>query len=201
MILLQARCWTRFHCFCDRFVALNSPAGGFRCCGLWVSNVAGVKTSGVSASLETGTSGLALTIGDTSAIRVVKTSCVRCFGERSATVASNTHLATPIILSHAPPVCKAWGGLNSHSQPSFSRYFLTGLASEGFSTAWSLLHAPTKLVPQSERGWMTGPLMARNLRSASIKLEVSVDSMTSMCTARVFFSYSPQAVGEVSCLR
>ena len=32
---------------------------------------------------------------------------------------------------------------------------------------------------------MTGPLIARNLRNALIKLEVSIDSMTSMCTARI----------------
>ena len=80
-------------------------------------------------------SGLALTIADTSAIRVVKTSCVRFFGETAANMASNIRLATPITLSHAPPVCEAWDELNSHSQPSFSRYLLTGLASEGFSTA------------------------------------------------------------------
>ena len=78
---------------------------------------------------------MALMIPDTSAIRVVKTSCVRCFGETSANMASNTRLVTPIILSHAPPVCDAWGGLNSHPQPSFSRYHLTGLASDRFSTA------------------------------------------------------------------
>ena len=97
-----------------------------------------VKTSSASGSLETGTSGLALMIADTSAIRVVKTLCVRCFCETSANMASNTRLATPIILSHAPPVCDAGGGggeLNSHSKPSFSRYLLTGLASDGFSTA------------------------------------------------------------------
>ena len=41
----------------DRFSALNFPAGGFRCCGLWVSNFAGVKTSSASGLLETGTSG------------------------------------------------------------------------------------------------------------------------------------------------
>ena len=40
-------------------------------------------------------------------------------------------------------------------------------------------------MPQSEGSWMTGPLIARNLRRALIKLEISMDSVTSMCTARV----------------
>jgi len=40
-------------------------------------------------------------------------------------------------------------------------------------------------MPQLERSWMTGPRKARNLRSASMKLEVSTDSINSMWMALV----------------
>ena len=34
--------------------------------------------------------------------------------------------------------------------------------------ALSSLHAPTKLVLQSEQSWMIGPLIARNLQSTAV---------------------------------
>ena len=42
-----------------------------------------------------------------------------------------------------------------------------------------------KLVPLSERSCVAGPRMARNLRSAFMKLEVSMDSINSMWIALV----------------
>ena len=116
-----ARCWTRFHCLLRRFLAMKSPGGGLNFCGFCVSSVAGVRISGASGSLDTGTSGLALTMTDTLAIKVVKTSWATYFDGTSARIASNTRLVFPIILSHAPPACQAWGGLKSHAQPSFKR--------------------------------------------------------------------------------
>ena len=91
---------------------MKSPAGGLNCCGFCVSSVAGVRTSGASGSLDTGTSGLALTMADTSAIKVVKTSWVKYFDGTSTSIASNTRLVTPIILSHAPPACEAYASVH-----------------------------------------------------------------------------------------
>ena len=86
-----------------------------------MSSVAGVRISGTSGSLDTGTSGLAFTIAETSVIRVVKTSCVRCLEGTSASTALSKRLITPIIRSQAPPAWDAWGGLKTHSHPSLSR--------------------------------------------------------------------------------
>ncbi len=47
----------------------------------------------------------------------------------------------------------------------------------------SSLQAPTKFVPLSERMSFTGPRIARNRLKALIKLDVSNDSISSMCTA------------------
>ena len=80
---------------------LKSPVGGLSCRGFWVNSIAAVRISGTSGSLDTGTRGLACTIAETSAIKVVKTSCVRCFEGTSARIASSIRLVTPIIRSHA----------------------------------------------------------------------------------------------------
>lgn len=45
--------------------------------------------------------------------------------------------------------------------------------------------AAMKLVPLSDRICLAGPLIAKNLRIALMQLEVSIDSMTSMCTPLV----------------
>lgn len=49
----------------------------------------------------------------------------------------------------------------------------------------SSLHAPKKLVPQSDLNCLTGPRMERNRRSALIKLEDYIVLITSMCMALV----------------
>ena len=69
-----------------------------------MSRVLGVRISGMSGSVGTGTKGLAFTIAVTSAIWVESTSCIRCAGLMSARVESSMHLVTPIMRSHTPPV-------------------------------------------------------------------------------------------------
>lgn len=48
-----------------------------------------------------------------------------------------------------------------------------------------LVCTPTKLVPQSERSCTAGPRKARKLRKALVKLEASIDSITSIWIALV----------------
>ena len=74
-----------------------------------------------------GGGGLALMI--VNALAVAKTWCVRCFGK------TFNNLALDIRLAHTRPVCDAWGGLNMHSQPFFSRCLISRLASDGFDTS------------------------------------------------------------------
>ncbi|MEE6522432.1 hypothetical protein FKM82_020980 [Ascaphus truei] len=59
------------------------------------------------------------------------------------------------------------------------------LSSTSLAFICNSLHAPMKLVPQSERICLTCPLIAKNLLKAFMKLDASIDSMTSMCMARV----------------
>ena len=87
--------------------------------------------------------------------------------------------------SHTPPAWELWGGLHCHLLPSDRRYLGTALMSDDVSTPPSSLTAPKKLEPQSERNCVTGPRMARNLRRALIKLELSINSITSIWIARV----------------
>lgn len=48
---------------------------------------------------------------------------------------------------------------------------------------FSSLHAPVKLVPQSDRIIVAGPRMAKNRRSALMKLDASIDSISSIWMA------------------
>ena len=62
-----------------------------------VSNVACDKGYGLSGSVDTGVSGLAFIMEENSAIKVCKTSWVRCL------MKSRVLRVIPIIRSHAPP--------------------------------------------------------------------------------------------------
>ncbi|MEE6499662.1 hypothetical protein FKM82_025183 [Ascaphus truei] len=74
---------------------------------------------------------------------------------------------------------------------SWSRKYLLILLS--LLSICNSLHAPTKLVPQSERICLTGPLTAKNLLRAFMKLEASIDSITSMCIARILMQVKSTA--------
>lgn len=73
--------------------------------------------------------------------------------------------ATPIIRSQDPPMCEECGGLNNQVHPLLARKLFN----------CSSLHAPTKLVPQSDLSCLTGPLTEMNLRRAQMKEEESID--------------------------
>ena len=103
----------------------------------------------------------------------------------STSIPSRIQQVTPIIRSQTPPACDEWGALKSQSQPSEAKYDWISLLSISLSEAWSSLYALTKLVPQSEQSCITGPHKARNLHNALIKLEESIDSISSMCMALV----------------
>ena len=150
----------------------------------WVSNIAGVSIKGESGSVEMGTRGLALIMAEISAMKVQRTSWERGCDPTCINMESSILLTTPIIRSQAPPMWDAWGGLNSHVQAWLLRYCCTSGSFAVLRNSNSLL-APMKFVPQSERSCLAGPRMAKNLRRALMQLEVSIDSITSMCTARV----------------
>ncbi len=148
----------------------------------WVRSMAGVSIRGESGSEEIGTKGLALIIAEISAMNVDSTSCERGREPYCINIESKILLTkdkTPIKRSQAPPMCEAWGELNSHEQEQLVRYFYISGSFATLANPSSLL-AATKLVPQSERNCLTGPLIAKNLRIAFIQLEVSRDSIISM---------------------
>lgn len=91
-------------------------------------------------------------------------------------------LETLIILSHTLPIWEELGGLNSHVHPSSLRYFEMLL-----SSCWRIsrsLQAPLKLVPQSKRIIVTGQHIAKKCCRALMKLDVSINSISSICAAR-----------------
>ena len=151
----------------------------------WVNSVEGVRISGMVGSVETVTKGRLLTIAVTSAMKVERTLCVRCLGPSSASIEFKTFLTFPIILSHTPPIWEPWGGLKTHSHRSLPRQVSTVCLSISLNAASNSLHAPMKLVPLSERSCAAGPLTAKNLRRAFMKLEVSMDSINSIWIARM----------------
>lgn len=62
------------------------------------------------------------------------------------------------------------------------------------------LHAPIKFVPLSERSCLGGPRIAKNRRQAFMKLEVDMDSNTSMCVALVLMHVNNTAHRLLSAL-
>jgi len=86
-------------------------------------------------------------------------------------------LEMPIIRSQTPPIWEECGGLKTQVQPSSPKYFQTLGSSGSVRTICNSLQAPLKLVPQSERICLAGPLRAKNRRKALMKLEVSIASI------------------------
>lgn len=109
--------------------------------------MAGVRRFGLSGSVDTGTSGLAFIIVITSAMNVLRTSCVSWICVAFKRILSRMHLTTPMILSQEPPMCEECGELNSHVHPFSCRYEFSSVS---LSSIFSSLHAPIKLVPLSD---------------------------------------------------
>lgn len=151
----------------------------------WVSRVAGVKMKGSVGSVDTGIKGLLFIMAMTSAIKVESTSCMSLEDVVWKSMESNILRVRLIVLSHAPPMCDEWGGLNVHVQLWSDRNCSSAFSSmlEGICKS---LQALMKLVPLSERICFTGPRIAKNLLKALMKLEVFRDSITSMWTALMF---------------
>ena len=124
--------------------------------------------------------GRELIIPVTSAIRVTSNSCVSCGLPSSRNIASSTRRAVPICLSHAPPKCEAWGGLNIHSQFCSPTNFEIAFWFIAFRAWSSSDFAPTKLVPRSHRRRADGPRKAKNHLRAQINELISIVSNTSI---------------------
>lgn len=122
----SARYWIHFHCFLYR--SLGQKLSNWKHSTDWlvfiVSRVAGVSGIGSSGSGDTGTKGLEFMTDITFAISVVSTSWVKRLTSRRWE--SRIRRATPIILSHTPPMWEEWGGLNIQLIPFSDRYSLIG---------------------------------------------------------------------------
>lgn len=145
-----------------------------------VSNIDGVSRCGESGSHDTSISGLLLTIAHISDINVVSSSCVKSLPCRCKNIAFNIRFTVPINLSHTPPMCGACGGLNFQVVRLLERKSNTGLFSINSASMVKSSDAPTKLVPRSERNWVTGPRMATKRLSALMNDELVSCSMISM---------------------
>ncbi len=75
-----------------------------------------------------------------------------------------------------------WIPTYSHSHGRYFRRLVCFSFAGCMSSSWL---APMKLVPLSDLSCFAGPLTAKNLCRALMPLAVFIDSMTSMCTARV----------------
>ena len=94
-------------------------------------------------------------------------------------------LQEPIILSHTPPKCDAWGGLKIHFVALSCKYWATGPCSTNDTSILSSLDAPTKFVPLSLLKMETGPRIAIKRLRALMKEALESSSITSMCTPLV----------------
>ena len=147
------------------------------------NSMAGDKGCGSSVSDGTIARGRALTIAETSAIRVTSNSCVSWDRPSSIIIPSNTRRMVPICLSHTPPRCEACGGLKCHSQLC-SLVNRSNLASSNrFRALSSSDFPPIKLVPRSDLSSDTGPRRAKKRLWAQIKELESIDPRTSIWTA------------------
>lgn len=106
------RYWTFFNC--DMYMSLmlwKSTRIKSTLKSFCVNNIDGLIITG---SVEIGHIGLEFMIAVTSHINVHNTSCVSSLVLVLRRRALRIFLAIPIILSHDPAICDAWGGLNVH---------------------------------------------------------------------------------------
>lgn len=110
---VSARAWTLFHWCWYMYALVKSPGGVGIEPYFCVSRVKGVRNKGASGSEETCTKGLALTIAETSAIRVVRTSWVSVGFPPCRSIESRMRCEMPIIRSQVLPMWDEWGTLNA----------------------------------------------------------------------------------------
>ena len=157
----------------------GSPAGHV----FIVSNIAVDRGCGSLTSEGSAAIGLAFTMATTSAISVTSNLCVSWLWPNSVNMASNTRWIVLICLSHTPPKCDAWGGLNSYLQPHSVMNFSTFFSSNSDAAASSSVLAPMKFVPRSHLRSLAWPPNAKSLLNAQIKALESIASKTSMWMA------------------
>ena len=87
------------------------------------------------------------------------------------------------LISHRPRKWEACGGLKNKTQPFSAKKFFTDSSSATTLFMPKSLTQPIKFVLRSDMMIFTGPLMAKKLHSALMKLEVLSSSDTSMLTA------------------
>lgn len=142
-----------------------------------VSSIDGVSRGGESRSHNPSISGLLLTIAHISDINVVSSSCVKSLPCHCKNMAFNIRFTVPISLSHTLPMCEACGGLNFQVERLLERKSNTGPFSINSASIVRSSNAPTKLVPRSERNWITGPRMATKRLRALMNDELISCSM------------------------
>ena len=109
-------------------------------------------------------------IAATSAMSVTRTSYIRHDFLFPSIMQSRIWRAIPIIRSHMPPMWDTCGGLNTQVQFYVLKYFSTFLKLRFVVFISNSREAPTKFVPQSDRICFAGPLTAKNLLKALMKL-------------------------------
>lgn len=152
--------------------------------GFWVRIKEGLKGKGSSGSVDNAESGLELMIAHTSAMKVTRTSCVRC-PLWCNIMESSILLVTPIILSHTPPMWGECGALKIHRILLSLRNGFTESSLTWMLSIFNSSTAPSKFVPQSERIILSGPLTEINLLSALMIEDELSSSTTSRWTPRV----------------
>ena len=132
------------------------------------NNMAGDKGCGSSVSDGTVARGRALTIAETSAIRVTSNSCVSWDRPSSIIIPSNTWRMVPICLSHTLPECEACGGSKGHLQLCSLVNPFNLASSNRFRALSSSDFPPIKLVRRPHLSSDTGPRRARKRLRANI---------------------------------
>lgn len=139
-----------------------------------VKSEAGIKRKGKSGPEEIDISGLAIMISVISAIKVDNTSYCSIFVWKCQSSVSKLLPCGRKVRVENP------GAL------LFSAQVLLNIVFFGYATSFCIsLQAPVKLVPQSERSCFAGPCRAKKRHEALIRLETSMASISSLCTARM----------------
>lgn len=141
----------------------------------------GVSASCCSVSNGMNVNGLKLTMLSASTINVARASS---FGISVVCIAAIAVLTDLTKRSHAPPICGAAGGLNTHLVFVLVNVSASCRSISIISLRKSLF-APTKFVPLSLRISTGAPLRPMKRRIACLHDSVESECATSRCTARV----------------
>lgn len=114
-----------------------------------------VSMRGKIGSVDTGTRGLESTMAVTSAKNVVNTSWTSCWDVMPVSTESSICLILPIMRSHLPPMCEAWGGLNTQVHPLSIKNDCIALLLQCLESIPRSSHTSKKLVPWSDLNCLT----------------------------------------------